>query len=266
LTAIVVAIVDTGLAPERFDARLLVPGVNLSLDGPEHDTLDRHGHGTLVASTVVAAAPGARVMPVKLMGDRGYLRSGEQLEASFEWILEHRAARHIGVVCASFADASHLTTDESFRGTRLQQLIAALREAGVPTVAPAGNGYPLRRRESLQGMAWPAILREVVSAGALESGAEGMRLSRASQRLHADLGTGCSTTVFAEPGPPGGTSGAAAVVAGRLAVLRAANPVATVDELVARLLNAGFRAPDEDSLAWPALSSPWRKWINLRSG
>ncbi len=251
----IVAVIDTGVLPERLDPSRTVPGVNLSGEGIEQDTTDGNGHGTLVASTICNAA-GVRVMPVKLLGDHGCLLADEQLEISFEWILERHAALHIAVVCASFADAGHLISDERYRPSRLQVLISVLRDAGVPTVAPAGNRYRLCRADNPQGMAWPAILREVVSVGALQREPAGLRLSHASQRLHADLGTACHTTLFAEPGPPGGTSGAAAVVAGRLAGLRAASPAARVDELVAQLLETGVYARDDSPLLWPALAMP----------
>jgi hypothetical protein len=94
-------------------------------------------------------------------------------------------------------------------------------------------------------MAWPAILRETVSVGAMKRGPDGWVLSNHTQPLHVSLGTGCHTTVFAEPGPPGGTSGAAAIVAGRLADLRATYSSAGVQELLARMLQDSCEARDE---------------------
>jgi hypothetical protein len=249
----VVAIIDTGIDSARVDQRGVAPGVNLSLDGPDDDTHDPHGHGTAIAATVLANSD-ALVLPVKLIGNRGYLRSGDQLEVAFEWLVNRASA--VDVVCASFADASHATTDDLHRDSVLRRHILALREAGIPVVAPAGNAYALNRLRNPQGMAWPAILREVVSVGAL--GPDGATLSHHTQRVHGPRGTGCRTTIFAAPGPPAGTSGAAAVVAARLADLRAAHPSADVAELVDRLLeNCG--AVSDGELLWPALTpSPSR--------
>jgi subtilisin family serine protease len=243
----VVAIIDTGLDPARIDPGRLVPGVNLSLDGD--DTHDPHGHGTAIAATVLANS-NALVLPVKLIGNRGYLRADSQLEVAFEWIVDR--ASELAVVCASFADASHATDDDLHRDSVLRRHILALREAGVPVVAPAGNAYALNRLRNPQGMAWPAILREVVSVGAL--GLDGATLSHHTQRVHDSLGTGCRTTLFAAPGAPGGTSGAAAVVAGRLADLRAAHPSASVAELVGRLLEGTRTVRDDNDLDWPVLA------------
>jgi hypothetical protein len=186
---------------------------------------------------------------VKLIGNRGYLREDAQLEIAFECLVNR--ASTVDVVCASFADTSHATTDDLHRDSVLRRHILALREAGIPVVAPAGNGYALNRLLNPQGMAWPAILREVVSVGAL--GPDGATLSHHTQRVHDSLGTGCRTTLFASPGAPGGTSGAAAVVAGRLADLRAAHPSVDVAELVRRLLDDCRTIGDDNALLWPAL-------------
>jgi subtilisin family serine protease len=246
----VVAVIDTGADPKRLPTDRLILGVNLSREGPEHDTTDAHGHGTAISSGIFLCSAHAVVMPVKLLGAHGYLREADQLEVAFEWILERCEALGVAVVCAPFADANNLTTDERFRGTRLQLSIAALREAGVATVAPAGN-VPFW--DGTPGMAWPAILREVVSVGAVERTPAGLRLSGHTQRLPAGLGTGCATTVFAEPKGLGGTSGAAAAVAARLADLRSEHPTASVDALVERLLEAGHAARDGSRATWPIL-------------
>lgn len=251
-TDLSVAVIDTGLVAGRFD-RSVLPGVNLSGEGEPDDPLDGGRHGTDVAATVLRVCPAARLIPVKIMERRGVLRDLRVVETAFEWVRERRAALGIQVVCAAFADSSHEVSDAAYRGSRVQKLIAALREEGVLTVAAAGNWFPEHGRRHPQGMAWPAILREVVSAGALEEVAGGPRLTRTTQRLHADAGTGCHTTAFVEPAGLGETSGAAAVIAGCLAALREAHPDAPADELVRLLLRHRLEARDEAGLAWPAV-------------
>src|SRR5262245_36884511 len=118
-----IAIIDTGVAVERLTSGTVLKGVNLSGDGPPDDTWDEHGHGTRIAATILSMAPWAPIVPVKLICKFGYLRASSQLEAAFDWVAAHRARLTIGVVCAPFADGSHLTSDESFRGTPLQQQI-----------------------------------------------------------------------------------------------------------------------------------------------
>jgi subtilisin family serine protease len=248
-----VAFIDTGINPHRLASARIVAGVNFSGDGTENDTTDRHGHGTLVAATIAQHAPRARILPIKLMGDRGYLMHPAGLEQAFDWVMANWESSGIAVVCAAFADASHLASDAPFRGSALQTRIAELRERGVVTVAPAGNWYRVNRHGGTQGMAWPAILREVVSVGALRREAGRLLLTDNTQRLEARPGIDCCTTVFALPGPPGGTSGTAAVVAGHLATLRTDGPAERVDGLISRLLGAAIAICDENGCAWLAL-------------
>ncbi len=250
-----VAVIDTGIAPQRLPRASVLPGVNLTHEGFADETTDGNGHGTMVAATIVRHSVRARIVPVKLMGNHGYLRAPEQLEAAFDWILEHRKALGIGIVCSAFADASHVTTDERYSGSRFQKQIATLRKIGVATVAPAGNRYRQNGRWGVQGMAWPAILRDVISVGAVQRGSDGLNLIHNTQRLHAEFGTGCCTTVFVEPDEPGETSGAAAVVAGCLAGLRASWSQATVDQLIERLFRNRREARDESSFVWPSFDT-----------
>jgi subtilisin family serine protease len=250
---VAVAVIDCGVDPGVIGGGRLLQGVNLSGEGEPHETRDDSGHGTAVAATILEVAPAARVVPVKLMDARGLLGDPEHVTRAFEWVEQRREALGIAVVCASLADRGQYASDERFRETALARVIAALRRAGVPTVAPAGNWKPFHAGH---GMAWPAILREVISVGALRRGPDGLRPTRTSQRLHVLAGTVCRTTVFAEPGRPGETSGAAAVVAGRLAVLRAGAPGASVDELVESLRAGGEVAREPNGLVWQALSRP----------
>jgi subtilisin family serine protease len=251
---IVVAVIDSGIDQNRQGPGIIVlPGVNFSGEGDSGNTGDIAGHGTAVAATIARIAPGVRLLPVKLMNRRGVLRDTAMVEAAFEWIVEHRAELGIAVICAAFADSSHRTSDETIRRSKLQRHIAALRDAGVLTVTAAGNWYPEHRSRSRHGMAWPAILRETVSVGALERKEEGVRLASASQRLHQSLDTGCSTTFFALPGEPGETSGAAAVVAGCLAALRQSFPDVSADALVEKLLGISRDVADDNGLLWPSV-------------
>ncbi len=252
--ATVVAVVDTGIDPERLRGAVLLPGVNLTAEGDPGDTADRHGHGTAVAATILRFAPRARLVPIRVIGRRGMLGAPEDLEAAFGWLIEHRASLGLGLVCAPFGDSTHATSDAAHRGSRLCEQIAALRALRVATVAAAGNWYAECRAFGPQGMAWPALLREVISVGAARREIDGLMLAPTSQRLHAGLGTGCHTTVFAVPGEPGDTSGAAAGVAGLLAAIRSGGREADVDALVRTMLASAQIARDEHGTPWPALS------------
>jgi hypothetical protein len=251
---VVVAVIDTGISPELLADAVVLPGVNLSDAGDSHDTSDPRRHGTLVAATILRLAPRSRLVPIRIFDSRGSLRPTNKLELAFDWVLQHRSALGIEIVCAAFADSSHATSDDAYQGSRLRQQVADLRAVGVATVSAAGNWYPEHRVGKPQGMAWPALLRETISVGAVERRSDGLWLSRTTQRLHSSLGTGCSTTVFAEPGEPGETSGAAATIAGCLARLRPTCADPTVDGLVRMLLRCQQPAHDDESgLVWPAV-------------
>ncbi|WP_179223744.1 S8 family peptidase [Paenibacillus tyrfis] len=251
--ATVVAVIDSGISPDRLNLiDAVLPGLDLSGEGDCRGTSDEAMHGTAVAATIIRYAPNAKLVPVKIMNHRGVLSAPNLIETAFDWIIEHRAALGIGVICAAFVDSSHHATDERFRDTTLQRQIAALRDAGVLTVTAAGN-YPEHLGRSLYGMTWPAILRETVSVGALHKQEEGVRFASASQRLPFSSDTCCGTTVFTVPGDPGETSGAAAVIAGCFAALRPLFPQASVTALVDRLLSARREVRDEHGMVWPTV-------------
>lgn len=253
---VTVAVIDTGISPGRLDNPVVLPGINLSGEGDTDDTSDSGTHGTAVAKTILSIAPETRLVPIRLMNRRGSLRDRKKVEEAFEWILENRGALGINIVCAAFADFSHSTSDTEHRGSRLQQQIAALREMNVATVAPAGNWYSEFRHKSPQGMAWPAIIREVISVGEVEKHEIGFRLTHRTQRLHPDLDTGCWTTIFAESGELGETSGAAAKVTGFLANLKQTSSH-TITPLVGSLLKLSQTAHDENASNWIAVTEKY---------
>ena len=86
-----VAILDIGIDPARFEPDRLVPGIDLTAEGEASDRADPHGHGTAMAGTVIASS-GARVMPVRIICERGYLREDSLIETAFEWILKRGVA------------------------------------------------------------------------------------------------------------------------------------------------------------------------------
>jgi hypothetical protein len=248
-----VAVIDTGIDPQQFDARCLLPGINLSTEGPSVATIDYGTHGTAIAQTIIQVAPAVQIVPIKLVDRWGVLRDAEAMTMAFKWILANCDRLNIQVICVALADTSHSQSDARYQQHNLRPLIQALRSLEVVTVAAAGNWYPEHRRRSPQGMAFPAIFREVVSVGALIMTPVGFQLTPNSQRLHPSVGVDCFTSIFVEPGAPGETSGAAAIVAGYLAKLRQSQPELTIDELVDQLDQTGQTVLDENGLAWKAM-------------
>lgn len=247
---VTIAVIDTGISLERLENPVILPGINLSGEGEVDDTTDCSNHGTAVAKTILSIAPETRLVPIRLMNRWGSLRKREKVEEAFDWILEHRKSLGIQIVCAAFADFSNATSDAEHRGSQLQQQIATLREMNVLTVAPAGNWYQEFRRKSSQGMAWPAIIREVISVGEVERREDGLYLTNRTQRLHQTLGTGCQTTIFTTSGQLGNTSGAAAVVVGKISALIPTSSGIGQKELISKLLKNQQIVSDENGLNW----------------
>lgn len=231
----VICVVDTAIEAAAFSPGTIIESVDFGGDCPPAGPPQAAMHGNLVAATALAECPGARLVAVRLMDGAGWLQQEERLEAAFEWIARRADDLGITVICAALADMSHLRTDGPFRDSGLCQVIAELRLHGIATVMPAGNWQARFRAANPEGMAWPAILREVVSVGALDPEAESPAPHRYSQRLRRRSDTGCGTTLFARPGLPGDTSGASAVVAGRIAAIRHIMPTATVAQMLFRL-------------------------------
>jgi len=141
----VIAIVDTGVDLTHPDlAERLVPGVNLVAPGTPPQ--DDHGHGTHVAGIAAAAtgndvgvsgvAPGARIMPVKVLDASGN-GSTAVIAAGIEWAVANGAT----VVNLSLGDAGVGT--RLTKGGQLNRAIRFAAERGVVVVAAAGNDAAL---------------------------------------------------------------------------------------------------------------------------
>ncbi|MBX9582476.1 MAG: S8 family serine peptidase, partial [Gemmataceae bacterium] len=236
------AVLDTGLRATHVDFKGRVKAqVNFTPDnnGAADNAADGNGHGTNVTGIVAAGgpaaggintgmAPGAGVVAIKVLRDNPQL-GGEWawLIAGLDWVLDpaNRQQHNITVVNVSISD--HLTHpgdnfDPTSSRRKIRDRIALLRQARVPVVVAAGNGYG---PSGQPGMGFPAICRETVSVGAVfdaDWGAMGPyshggtalstradQIAPFSQRLHAShLSVDAATrTDFFAPGSPKQSSG-----------------------------------------------------------
>jgi len=221
---LVVAVLDTGLNAEHIDfTGRVLPGRNFTRDGAATDTTDRHGHGTNVAGIICAGAdhvgiaPGAQVIPLKVLGDQG---GGDfrWVREALDWVIEHHAEQRISVICLSLGDSRNHVSDTGFPRDSIQDRLRRLTASGVVCCVAAGNDY--FTHGSRQGMGYPAIFRETVSVGAVYDANEGSfsygaavahstaadRITPFSQRLHESTGGAAATDIFA-PGAPITSSG-----------------------------------------------------------
>lgn len=124
-----VYVLDTGVSPHSEFGSRLAAGFSAINDGG--GARDCHGHGTHVAGTAAGAtlgvAPGARVVPVRVMDCAGS-SSGSSVLAGLDWVAAHGSRP--GVLNLSLGGAASSTLDAA-----TQRLVTA----GFSVVAAAGN-------------------------------------------------------------------------------------------------------------------------------
>tara|TARA_B100001750_G_scaffold222080_2_gene211205 strand:- start:886 stop:2676 length:1791 start_codon:yes stop_codon:yes gene_type:complete len=160
----VVAVIDTGVlaadrgrfkqAPDLAGTRF-VPGHDFVDDDDQPD--DEHGHGTHVAGTIAQAtnnglgvagvAPGAAIMPIRVLDARGAGRWGS-VAAGIRWAADHGA------------DVINLSLGGGMPSASIRNAIAHAHAKGVVVIAAAGN----TGRGRVQ---YPAAHRYAVAVGAV---------------------------------------------------------------------------------------------------
>jgi subtilisin family serine protease len=124
-----VYVVDTGVNPHNEFGNRLVSGYSAINDG--RGTADCQGHGTHVAGTAAGAtlgvAPGARVVPVRVLDCSGS-SSGSSVLQGLDWVAAN--GTRPGVVNMSLGGSASSTVDAA-----AQRLVTA----GFSVVAAAGN-------------------------------------------------------------------------------------------------------------------------------
>lgn len=280
------AVLDTGLRTTHVDfAGRVSTQLNFTSDngGKETDASDGNGHGTNVGGIIVAngnhrgIAPAANIIPIKVLANNGG-GSFQAVDKALAWVIDNRGRFNITVVCMSLGDGGNYTSDDDLANDSIRRKIQQLRQARVAVLVAAGNDF--FRHDSQQGMAYPAIIRETVSVGAVydadeggfhyQSGARAFssrpgQITPFSQRLHPSVNAATRTDIFA-PGAPvtssginndrgesvqQGTSQATPVVAGVTLLMqqfymRERNELPSVDNLVRWLRNGGVTIHDGD--------------------
>jgi serine protease AprX len=141
---VTVAVLDTGVNPfhEDLENKVYPVFVNPNTTG----YLDVLGHGTHVTGIIngrddddhyVGIAPDARVISVKIADDTGAARESDLLRGLL-WVYENRVKYNIKVVNLSIG----ASTPQSYRASPIDAAVEQLWEAGVTVVASAGNRGP----------------------------------------------------------------------------------------------------------------------------
>ncbi|HVF76082.1 MAG TPA: S8 family serine peptidase [Acidimicrobiales bacterium] len=264
-TGIDVAVIDTGIAPVAGldGAGKVVNGPDLSFESQaaEYRHFDTFGHGTHMASIVAGhdsagfkgLAPGARIVNIKVGNYQGAV-DVTQVIAAIDWVVQHRNDSGLNVRVLSLAYGT-----DGLQSYQLDPLTHAVESAwrnGIVVVASGGNDGTSRA-----ALTNPAYDPRVLAVGASDLKGTVSALddtvaafsSRGNSSRRVDLvAPGVSVLGLRNPGSTiddahpdavvnerffrgSGTSQAAAVTAGSVALLLQARPSLSPDMVKALL-------------------------------
>ncbi len=250
-----VAVLDTGTDYTRADfGSCTAPGapapcrVAYAADfAPNDNARDDNGHGTNVAGIVAGVAPGARLIALDVFNGGG--ASSTDIISAIDWAIANQRTYNIAALNLSLGGGA---ATSPCTGDAIGVALRSARAAGIaPVVASGNNGYP-------NAVSAPACAPAAISVGAVyDAGIGGVGYSSCSDPTTAADKIACfsNSASFLTLLAPGamitaagytmaGTSQATPHVAGAIAVLRAAFPAETVDQLVARLTTTGKKLTD----------------------
>jgi subtilisin family serine protease len=238
--SVIVAVIDTGLdtSDGQFSGHL-VPGYN-ALTNQETASAglgvvaDTAGHGTLVTSVILGAAPssgrrvagiapGVRVMPVKVSETEGV--NAWKLYQGIDW-----AARH-GASVIVLAEAGNVAVNDSLT-TSLVPYFAALANAGIVVVTGSGN---IGKSEDLYPCAYPGV---ICVGGSSQDGSKVWSYETSSANI--DLVAPADQIMGMVPNDPqpvqgSGTTLATAITGGAVALVRSQAPNLTPAQIATLL-------------------------------
>ena len=256
-----VAVIDTGVAPVKYldGADAVVNGPDLSIDRQLGlpTAVDAYGHGThlsgIIAGRDAGVAPGARIVNLKVGAADGAV-DVSQVIAAIDWVVTHRADPGFNIRVINLAYGTDAT--QSYLSSPLTHAVESAWRAGIVVVVAAGN--------SGDALAMPATDPFVLTVGAADINdplqtaddvvAPYSAVGTAARRVDL-LAPGTSITSLRVPGgfvdttypesrfnvagttyaKGSGTSQAAAVVSGAVALLLQAHPEMNPDQVKALL-------------------------------
>ena len=186
-TGAVIAVVDTGVAAGHPDlAGQILPGRDFVQD--DDTPQDGNGHGSHVSGIAIAAtgngvgissvAPGAKLLPVRVLGDDGSGTS-EDVAAGIDWARTH------GAQVINLSLGSEVPIVGAMGGDEIDAAIRRALGAGLVVVAAAGNnGVPVCEQ--------PAAAEGLLCVGAVDK--------RKQRSFFSSFGSGLGVVA------PGGSS------------------------------------------------------------
>jgi serine protease AprX len=271
-----VALIDTGVAPVQglnAPGKVLY-GPDLSNEGEVENlaTLDTYGHGTHIAGIIAGndgtdngfkgMAPDSRIVSVKVAGATGETHIA-QVIAGIDWVVEHKDqdGLNIGVLNLSLGRDGV----ESSLKDPLSAAVERAWDAGIVVVVAAGN-----RSNDSDGLDSPAISPYVIATAALNGrnvrdGIPAWSSGGNGERDPDLVAPGASILSLRVPGSTldqaypeavvddrfmkgSGTSQAAAVMSGGIALLLEAAPWLTPDQVKYVLTNNANEVDRRDTV------------------
>jgi serine protease AprX len=267
-----VAVIDTGVVQMPDLAKHVAYRVDFT---PEGDGLDRYGHGTHMSGIIVGdgtssggqytgVAPGAHLISVKVAGYDG-ATDVSVIIAALQWVIAHKVQFNIRVLNLSFGSDS----TQPYAIDPLDFAVEAAWRSGIAVVVAAGNRGP-----DAGTIDKPADDPYVITVGAVDT----KQTSTAADdtvapfSAHGPTHDGFSKPDVVAPGisivsvrDPGstvdqlhpaarvgdfyfkgtGTSQAAAMVSGIVALMLQVNPLLTPNQVKGVLMRTATRLPNQ---------------------
>jgi len=245
---ITIAVIDTGVDPNVPDLKgAVLPGADFSglgdyrgwapvgSEDSEHGTLVASmaaGRGTGTNAGLIGAAPAAKILPLSITLGEGAVDSDEQIAAAVRYAVDH-GAQVINMSLTRNTLEWPVSWDDAF---------SYAADHDVVIVAAAGN-----RGSGTTVVGAPATMPGVLTvAGVDRDGVASFDAS--SQGITVAIAAPSEELVGAAPGGTylawSGTSGAAPIVAGIVALVRAAHPDLDVANVINRIVTTAHDRGD----------------------
>lgn len=257
-SGVIVAVIDTGVdrtIPDLAGQVLAGKSYIYPVSSPYKD---KDGHGTAMASLIagtgaadggtgaIGVAPGAKIVPIQVFNDprdTNEAASAERFTVQLEKALRFAADNKARVINISQGvPASSLRPQDV---TNLQKAVDYARSKGALIFAATGNSG-----EKGSPVAYPAASLGVVGVGALDSKGKALALSTKGPQVDLSavgksIVTACPNGIRANCVNTGtGTSDASALTSGSAALVWAAHPAWTANQVLRVLLNTASKPTD----------------------
>ncbi|WP_442934009.1 type VII secretion-associated serine protease mycosin [Micromonospora sp. CPCC 205561] len=225
---LIVAVPDTGVNPHPDLQKNLLPGIDIIPGGSGDGRKDLDSHGTAMAGLIAAhgrsgaegalgLAPKAKIVPIFVSPP-----NGEGEPDTLAQGVEYAISRKAKVISISSGGPS---------SARLDQAVKRALASNIVVVAAAGN----RPTDSRVG--YPASMEGVIAVGGIDRAGRHAAISTSGPEIDvvAPAVDIYSTSMDTKYSRGSGTSGATAIVAGAVALVRSKYPDLSASEVAHRL-------------------------------